>query len=378
MLYIISTPLGNLSDLIPQAIEAMKTSDYIVCEDTRVTSKLLSYYGISGKVLRYNEHSDASFERISLLLKGGSKVCFLTDAGTPCISDPGWRIVRYARENNIDVKVIGGSSALIYALAGSGFDASRFTFLGFLPRSQTRAKRMLSVALTNFSTVVVYESPKRVKDLLDLVLLNFGDIKCVVAREITKIYEEWIYGKISEVIKRLNEKEEIKGEITLVFSYHKEGFKISRIGFVCSGNTCRSVMAENYARKIILENRIDNISVSSAGLCVKDEKVSENTTLVLRKENISLSHTPKQIDRYFIESNDLILTMTRDQKKKILAIFPEYDNKVFTLSEYSGVGGDVYDPYGKDYTFYEAVFEQIKRMVDVLIRKVSEVNNNFY
>lgn len=374
MLYIVSTPLGNISDIIPRALEVLKNSDYILCEDTRITLKLLSYYGINKKILRYNEHSEKSLREIYSILKTSKNVCLLSDAGTPCISDPGWKIVKYARENNISVEVIGGSSALIYALAGSGFDASRFVFLGFLPRSETKMKKILTIALSNFLPVVIYESPNRIIELLEFVLKNFGDIKCVVARELTKIYEEWIYGKVSEVIEKLKFKLDIKGEITVVLSSYRDVIKISSIGFVCTGNTCRSVMAEMYTKKIILERNI-NIQVSSSGLYVNDNDfISENLKKVLARENIVLNHTPRQIDRGFIENNDIILTMTREHKKKLIGLFPEYDNKIFTLSEYTEIGGDIYDPYGKDYMFYEVIFNQIKKAVIRLVEKISEIN----
>ncbi len=373
MLFVVSTPIGNLSDITQRALDIIKNCDAVICEDTRVSLKLLSYYGISKKILRYNETSKESVDEIVQMMASGMNLCLISDAGTPCISDPGWRIVKLAREKGIDVRVIGVNSACIAGIAGSGFDGSRFVFLGFLPRAKSRMIKMLSAILYDFP-VIVYESPNRVIRLLELVLKNFGDIDCVVARELTKLHEEWIKGSVSNVLSALLQKKEIKGEITVIFSKPDKILKkISRVGFVSSSNTCRSVLAFAYAVKLTSERKLD-IIFDSAGLWVQENaNVDENVLRLISNEGIkNFIHTPKQIDRAFIELNDIILVMTKEHKNKLLLLFPEHSKKVFTLNEYTGYGGDIYDPYGKDYVFYEMIFKQIKRSVDALLAIISK------
>lgn len=374
MLYIVATPIGNLSDISQRVIDVIKESDFIVCEDTRVSLKILSAYSIKKPLIRYNEHSDFSLNHIKELLSKGKKISLLSDAGVPCISDPGWKIVNYARKNNIRVEVVGVNSAFVAALAGSGFDGSRFVFLGFLPRSDTKIKEAILKAFSASNVVVLYESPKRVVELLEMIYEIVGNIECVIARELTKIYEEWLFGRVKDVIVDLRRKTEIKGEITIVLSNYHKSKKIESIGFVCSGNTCRSVMAEYYMKDLCVKRGI-NIKVKSAGICVDERsEVSENLIKLLGNYNIKVEHTPTQISRDFLDSNDLILTMTKDHKNKILLLFPEYQYKVVTLLEYVGLGGDVYDPFGKDYIFYEMVFKKIREAIDILIDKIDSYN----
>ncbi len=372
MLLVVSTPIGNLDEISQRALNAIKECDVIVCEDTRVSLKLLSYYGIKKKVIRYKEFSDRANEKIIEMAKQGKSICLISDAGTPCISDPGWRIVKLAIDNGIEVKVIGVNCANVAAVAGSGFDGSRFIFLGFLPRSESKMLRMLSLIHYGLP-VVIYESPNRIVDLIRFVIKNFGeDIECVIARELTKLHEEWIRGRIGEVYNILLNKE-IKGEITVVFSKPSNStLRISRVGFVCSGNTCRSVLAHAYAMKIAQTKNL-SIVFDSSGLCVREGSVvCDNALRLISEEGIeNFSHIPKQIDRIFIETNDIILVMTKEHKRKILLLFPEYAYKVFTLNEYAGYSGDIYDPYGKDYIFYQLIFRQIKRSINAMIDIIS-------
>ncbi|MCX7905851.1 MAG: 16S rRNA (cytidine(1402)-2'-O)-methyltransferase, partial [Elusimicrobiales bacterium] len=314
MLYVIATPIGDISELTPKAVDTLKRSDFVICEDTRVSIKLLNHFGIKKRVIRYNEYSEKSLEEILNLLLSNRDISLITDAGIPVISDPGWKIVDLAKKNNIKIKVVGINSSLIMALVGSGFDASRFTFLGFLPRSSSKIKKILAQAVSFGYPFVVYESPNRVIDLLLFIKENFGELECVIARELTKIYEEWIYGNVSQVLSKLKEKDKIFGELTLVFSSFKTNLKINSVGFVCSGNTCRSVMAEMYTRKVVMDRKID-IRVSSAGMYVdENSSVPQEVIKILEKEGIKISNNfPRQIDRPFVELNDLILTMTKEQ-----------------------------------------------------------------
>lgn len=377
MLYIVATPIGNLSEISERVIDVLKNSDFIVCEDTRVTLKILSNYLIKKPLIRYNEHSEESLENIKKLLSTGKKISIVSDAGVPCISDPGWKIVNYARKNNIEVEVVGINSAVVAALAGSGFDGSRFVFLGFLPRSKGKIKEMISKAFSVSSVIVLYESPNRLIELLEIIYEFFGNIDCVVARELTKIHEEWLYGGVKDLLLILKNRTDIRGEITLVLNNYKRDKKIHSVGFVCSGNTCRSVMAEYYMKYLCMKKNIE-IKINSSGLCVDDRNsVSDNLIKLFEKEGIkNINHKPTQISRDFLYSNDLIFTMTREHRKKILLLFPEYEDKVFTILDYVGSSGDIYDPFGKDYIFYEMIFKKIKNAIEVLIDKIQRYNSS--
>ena len=366
MLYIVGTPIGNIKDITLRAIEVLKSCDFVLCEDTRNTIKLLNYYLISKPILSYSDHSQSKIEKAINILKTGKKVCLLSDAGMPNISDPGIGIIKKAIEENIKIEVIGGLTACTNAISASGFDGSSFVFLGFLNRSKTKIIEKISLSFLLDLPVVVYESPKRIVDLLEIIATNYSNIYVCVVREMTKLYEEWIRGNIKDVIEKLK-KMDIKGEITVVMKkiYSK---KISSIGFVCSGNTCRSVMAHYYFSKKIKEKNID-IKVSSSGFDVVEENINEYTYKVLIEDNIDvIHHKPVQIDRKFIESNDLILVMTKKHKRNLISLFPEHSFKIYTLLEYAGIGsGDIYDPYNKEFEEYRKTFEKIKNAIDIIV-----------
>jgi len=376
MLYIVGTPIGNIKDITIRAIETLKECDFIVCEDTRQTLKILNHYSISKPLYSYSDHSTGKVEKVMELLRSGRKVSLLSDGGMPNISDPGIAVIKKAIEENIKIEVIGGPTACINAICASGFDGSSFIFLGFLNRSRTKIIEALSLPFLLDLPIVIYESPNRVIDLLEIVFEKYPKTYVCVVREMTKIYEEWIRGDIKTVIEKLKERGAIKGEITIIMK-KQNNKNISSIGFVCSGNTCRSVIAHYYFLKKIRERGL-NISVSSAGLDVYDEKVNENTTKILFKNGIDLeNHKPFQIDRNFIEKNDLILTMTKKQKRNLISLFPEYSFKINTLLEYTNLGsGDIYDPYGKDFEEYEKTFSKIKDAIDLLTEKIIKIKMN--
>lgn len=372
MLSIIATPIGNIKDISLRAIETLKNCDVIFCEDTRITLKLLSHYGISKPVHRYNDHASYTVEKIKEYLLGNKHVCLLSDSGMPNISDPGISVMDYVIKNNIKFEIIPGPSAVVSAVAGSGFDGSRFVFAGFLPRSKSKIFRCLENLFVLNIPVVVYESPYRLKELLEFVYEKFGNMRVVVARELTKMYEEWIRGEITEVLEKLKGRE-IKGEVTVIFKRETSVTDKPRsIMFVCTGNTCRSVMAHYYFKKRVSEKNI-SVIVSSSGICAESKShVPEEVVKILAGENIEdIKHIPLQIDRQMIEKSDLILVMTKKHREILQKLFPEYSSKVYTLLEYAGLGnGDIYDPYGKSFADYEMVFRQIKKAVDILFEKV--------
>ena len=219
-LYIVATPIGNLKDISERALSVLKGVDLILCEDTRVTKKLLSKYDIHTQTRSYHAHSsDSKTEEILSSLKGGKDIALVSDAGTPTISDPGSRLVSYVRDELPVVKIVSipGPSALVAALSISGLPASEFLFLGFLPHKKGREKLFTEIA-QNKRTVVFYESPHRIsKTLSSLSKALSPDRKVVIAREITKMYEEVVSGSAKEILSYILEnKEKEKGEFVVM------------------------------------------------------------------------------------------------------------------------------------------------------------------
>ena len=214
-LFIVPTPIGNMGDITIRAIETLKNSDLILAEDTRHAKKLLSEYKISTKVNSYhlnNEHKKVN-DYIELMLSG-QQISLITDAGTPCISDPGFLLIREAIKNDIIITCLPGPTALIPALVMSGLPSENFIFEGFLPRKKGRKTKLLDIA-ENTSTTIIYESPYRVVKTLTDFLEYFGEERQVsLSREISKIYEETFRGTVVEAIKYFSNKK-IKGEFVI-------------------------------------------------------------------------------------------------------------------------------------------------------------------
>jgi 16S rRNA (cytidine1402-2'-O)-methyltransferase len=222
MLYLVSTPLGNLSDISIRAIETLKNTDYILCEDTRHSRILLDHYEISTHLRSYHQFSEAAKEdSIIEDLKNGKSISLISDAGTPGISDPGERIVRRCREESIKVIPIPGPCAAITALSASGMDTSQFQFLGFLPRKSGELKRILIDILHYPGTTICYESPNRLDSVLSLLNELAPLRKISIARELTKKFEEFLYGSANEIWKK-TKGSTFKGEITLLIQGDKD------------------------------------------------------------------------------------------------------------------------------------------------------------
>ncbi len=216
-LYIVSTPIGNLEDVTLRALRVLKEADVIACEDTRTTRKLLTRYAVDKPLVSYHEHNEIEkSEEMLSLLKEGKSVALVTDAGTPCISDPGYRLVRLASEHGIEVLPIPGPSAALSALSVSGLPTSNFAFFGFPPRTKKHLTDFLARIKGYPETLVFYESPNRVVKTLSAILEVFGDRNISVSREMTKLYEETLRGKVSRVLEALEKRGVIKGEVTIV------------------------------------------------------------------------------------------------------------------------------------------------------------------
>ena len=223
MLTIVPTPIGNLEDITLRALKALRECDFIICEDTRRTLKLLIKYSISKKLIRYNEHNEKSVNYSLDMLRAGKKIAMVSDGGSPCISDPGRKIVKLAKENGLKVESLPGPSAVITAAAGSGMPVDSFVFLGFLPRSKSKISKAIAKALELEKTIILYESPYRIKSFMENIINTISpDIEVSLARELTKVYEEWIEGSASEVLKILQERKQIKGEFVVLLRKPKK------------------------------------------------------------------------------------------------------------------------------------------------------------
>lgn len=218
-LYVVATPLGNLKDITLRALDTLKNVDLIACEDTRVTRKLLAHYDFHTPLTSYHEHNKKKKESYLIKrLEKGEEIALVSNAGTPIICDPGSSLVQKAIQGGIKVVSIPGPSALISGLVVSGFSGSKFVFVGWLPRKQTKLKQELTNFLQWQYPIIIYESPYRLLKTLKLIQEVFGKVKITIVRELTKIHEEVIQGDIEEVFTTLAQRDRIKGEITLVIN----------------------------------------------------------------------------------------------------------------------------------------------------------------
>ena len=220
-LYLIPTPIGNLEDITYRSINTLKEVDIIFAEDTRETINLLKYYNISKKVESCHKYSEAkNKDKILNILLSGRNIGYVTDRGTPLISDPGNLIVNYVIDNNIDVISLPGPSALLPSINMSGLSNKRFLFYGFLNSKSSIAKKELINLKEEENTIIFYESPFRIKETLKLISEVFGNRKIAVVREISKIHEEVIRDYVDEIIKNCDK---IKGEIVIVVEGYTKG-----------------------------------------------------------------------------------------------------------------------------------------------------------
>ena len=219
-LFLVATPIGNLEDITFRAINILKSVDLIAAEDTRQTLKLLNHYEISKPLISYHRHNEDTRSDILIeKLNEVKNIAVVTDAGTPGISDPGEEVVKEAIKNEIKVVPIPGACAMINALIASGLDTKEFAFYGFLPLNKKLRKEKLEEIKNEGKTTIIYEAPHRIKDTLNELQKNFGDINIVVAKELTKIHEQYYRGKISEVNNMI---ETPKGEFIIILEIKKK------------------------------------------------------------------------------------------------------------------------------------------------------------
>ena len=222
ILYIIASPIGNLEDFTIRAINTLKEStDIVFCEDTRRTKKLLNHYGINIKTQSLHEHSSKKKINFAIkLLKDGISIAYLTDSGTPGISDPGSKLIQESRQNNIKIIPLPGPSAQTSIISVSGFSANNIYFAGFLSKKDGKRKRELEKLKEYKSVIIIYESPYRIKKLLKTIANIFPKSDIIIGREMTKIHEEFLCGNISDILNNIDNIKEL-GEFTVAIDNSK-------------------------------------------------------------------------------------------------------------------------------------------------------------
>ena len=216
-LYIVSTPIGNQEDVTLRALKILQDVDLIAAEDTRKTGKFLSHHGINNRLVSYHEHNEKKRapELLGKLL-GGTSIALVSNAGTPCVSDPGYRLVAAAIAHKISVIPVPGPSAAMAAMSASGLPTDSFVFIGFPPKKKGKRMQLFAELALESRALIFYESPRRILAFLEEIVSHFGDRPAVLAREMTKLHEEFIRGSVSEILENIKIRTEIKGECTLL------------------------------------------------------------------------------------------------------------------------------------------------------------------
>ena len=222
-LYVVATPIGNRDDISLRALKILEKVDLIAAEDTRKTRRFLDHHGINGRFISYHEHNEK--ERTPQLLarlKAGTSIALVSNAGTPTVSDPGYRLIDEAISHAVPLVPVPGVSAAAAALSVSGLPTDRFAFVGFLPKKKARKVKQLEQLAQESQTLIFYESPKRIITLLKEIIDAMGDRQGVIAREMTKRHEEFIRGTLSQILENLEARSGVKGECTLLVAGRDE------------------------------------------------------------------------------------------------------------------------------------------------------------
>ncbi len=271
-LFVVATPIGNMEDMTFRALKVLKGVDLVAAEDTRVAKKLLSRFGISRPVESCFEHNER--EKAPMLVAKmleGASVALISDAGTPGISDPGYRLVRLAAENSIPIEPIPGPSALAAALSISGLPTDRFTFLGFAPSAEGQRKRFFLSLRGGPHTYVLYESPKRIKETLASALEFLGDIEAALVREMTKRFEEVLRGRLNVIIAKLKDRD-VKGEITLILRTEEPVAEKAGLEAEIQRLLAANLALKDIAKAVALEHGISKSEAYKEALKVKEKK----------------------------------------------------------------------------------------------------------
>lgn len=251
-LYLVPTPIGNLQEMTPRAIEILKTVDVIACEDTRNSGQLLKHFGIKNRLIAYeNFNEENSCKGIVKLLEEGNNVALISDAGYPLINDPGQKVVTLASEQGFNVVPISGCNAMLNGLVASGLVVQPFIFIGFLPASSSACIKKLEEYKDYPMTMVFYEAPHRIKKLMENCLKVLGNRKCCIARELTKLHEEFIRGTIEEVLEILDD---IKGEMVVVIEGNSEKEVISDETIMAKAS---KLLSDGYSKKDTIKEIVE-------------------------------------------------------------------------------------------------------------------------
>ena len=271
-LTIISLPIGNLKDITIRALEELQSSDLIFCEDKRITIKLLNHYNIKNKLMSYNEHSDrGTREFIVNQIDKGKSISLVSDAGTPLISDPGYKLIKELKKKNLTVTSCPGPSSPITAITLAGLPSDKFFFSGFLPvKSKARKDYLLKIKNIE-STIIFFESPNRIVKSLETILEIFGDRNISICRELTKKFEEVITLKVSEAIKNLSSRNNVKGEIVIVIEGEVKIDKSQNLEAILK-DALKSMSLSDAAREISKYTNFSKKEVYNAALALKDRK----------------------------------------------------------------------------------------------------------
>src|SRR6202050_2122827 len=277
-LYLVATPIGNLEDITLRALRVLKEVDQIACEDTRQTQKLLNHYGITTRPISYHEHNEMT--RAAELVKElqeGASVALVTDAGMPGISDPGFRLISLAIRHHVPVVPIPGASAFLAALVASGLPTDSFRFSGFLPAKRGERRAALEAIKASPRTQVFYETPHRVVEALENIVEVLGSTRhVVIAREVTKLHEEFLRGRAGEVLGTLKARDGVKGEITLLIGKAEEATHAA---------------ADASSSRLSIRQRVEQV--------IAEENIDEKAALkkVAKERGISKSEAYRELQR---------------------------------------------------------------------------------
>jgi 16S rRNA (cytidine1402-2'-O)-methyltransferase len=261
-LYVVATPIGNLSDITHRAIQVLQDADLIACEDTRHTRKLLQHYGITTKTISYHEHNELSrSQELLAQLNDGKKIAIVSDAGTPAISDPGYRLVQQAAAQGVAIVSLPGPSALVTALVGSGLPTDEFFFAGFLPARTSARQRRLNELRRIPATLIFYEAPHRLRETLIDARKVLGERRAVVARELTKLHEEFRRGTLSELVSYYAT-EQPRGEIVLLIDREELSSEASDISQESIGALVERFENEGFDHRAALKKAARELGLS--------------------------------------------------------------------------------------------------------------------